>query len=405
MSQVRLIVRHARQIVQVCRNKEARLIGKEMNNVCVMTCDECGDEGLSLIISHDGLILDVGTDREIAVKYDGVKAEREINARNKSILPGFVDAHTHPVWAGDRVHEFAMKLAGASYMDVHSTGGGIQYTVAHTQQATETELYNSLKLRLRQMLSNGTTLIECKSGYGLDVDTEIKMLKVIERARRELDIGISATFCGAHSIPKGSSEEQAADNVINQQLPAVCRLMESKDLHVDSIDVFCEKGVFGLETTRRILEAGRDVGLALNFHGDELHPMEAGKLGAAMKARAVSHLEEVSHEGIKAMATAGTIAILLPTTAYILRLKQPPARQMIEEGVAVALGTDFNPNAYCMSMPLIMHLACVNMRITLNEALAASTINAAAALGKADTHGSLEVGKVGDIIIVDAPSV
>jgi imidazolonepropionase len=298
-----------------------------------MSAEDFGADGLSLVVGADGLIADIGTDEEMADKYGSAKADTEIDARNKSVIPGFVDAHTHPVWAGDRVHEFAMKLAGASYMEVHAAGGGIQFTVNHTRHATEDELFNSLKTRLLQMLANGTTLVECKSGYGLDVETELKMLRVIERAKRELPIGISATFCGAHSIPKGISEESAADNVINEQLPAVCQLMESGDLSVDSIDVFFEKGVFGPQTTRRILEAGKQAGLALNFHGDELSPMEAGKLAGEMSARAVSHLEEVSCDGIRAMAKAGTVAVLLPTTAYILRLKQPPARKMIEEGL------------------------------------------------------------------------
>ncbi|XP_029457437.1 probable imidazolonepropionase isoform X2 [Rhinatrema bivittatum] len=318
------------------------------------------------------------------------------------VLPGLVDAHTHPVWAGDRVHEFAMKLAGATYMEIHEAGGGIHFTVEHTKNATEEELFNSFQQRLLRMLRAGTTLVECKSGYGLALDTELKMLRVIERARRELDIGVSSTYCGAHSVPKGKTALEAADDIIHNHLPKLQEHMQSGDLHVDNIDVFCEKGVFDLNSTRRILQAGKEIGLQMNFHGDELHPMNSAELGAELRAQAISHLEEISAQGIAAIGSAKCAAVLLPTTAYILRLKQPPAQEMLKAGVIVALGSDFNPNAYCYSMPMVMHLACTNMKISLNEALAAATINAAYALGKSQSHGSLEVGKQGDIIVINS---
>ncbi|XP_015771596.1 PREDICTED: probable imidazolonepropionase [Acropora digitifera] len=235
-------------------------------------------------------------------------------------------------------------------MDVHNAGGGIGYTVEHVRKASEEELYSSLRERLLRMLRTGTTLVEAKSGYGLDTESEMKMLRVIERAKKDLPIEISSTFCGAHSVPKGSTAEEATNDVINCQIPKLQELIQSQELRVDNIDVFCEKGVFGLDDTRKILEAGKAIGLAVNFHGDELHPMKAAELGAEVGARAISHLEEVSEDGIQGMAKASVIAVLLPTTAYILRLKCPPARKMIESGVPVALGSDFNPNAFCLSM-------------------------------------------------------
>ncbi|XP_042648864.1 probable imidazolonepropionase isoform X3 [Tyto alba] len=200
----------------------------------------------------------------------------------------------------------------------------------------------------------------------------------------------------------GKTATEATDDIINNHLPKLKELKLSGEIHVNNIDVFCEKGVFDLESTRRILQAGKDIGLQINFHGDELHPMKSAELGAELGARAISHLEEVSDEGIAAMARAKCAAVLLPTTAYMLRLKQPQARKMLEEGVIVALGSDFNPNAYCFSMPMVMHLACVNMRMSMNEALAAATINAAYALGKSDTHGSIETGKQGDLVIINS---
>ncbi|XP_077083879.1 putative imidazolonepropionase isoform X2 [Siphateles boraxobius] len=319
------------------------------------------------------------------------------------VLPGLVDAHTHPVWAGDRVHEFAMKLAGASYMEVYEAGGGIHFTVAHTRSATQQHLLAGLQSRLERMMRAGTTLVECKSGYGLEMDTELKMLRVINSARKSLPIGISATYCGAHAVPKGKTMEEATQDIVAVQLPKINKLMASGDLQVDNIDVFCEKGVFDLNSTRCILQAGKDMGLNINFHGDELHPMNSAHLGAELGALAISHLEEVTDDGIAAMAKAKTSAVLLPTTAYILRLSPPRARDMLDAGVIVALGSDFNPNAYCCSMPMVMHLACVMMKMSMPEALASSTINAAYALNRSQTHGSLEIGKQGDLVIINAP--
>uniref|UniRef100_A0A8C5NQ30 Probable imidazolonepropionase n=1 Tax=Junco hyemalis TaxID=40217 RepID=A0A8C5NQ30_JUNHY len=360
--------------------------------------NECLPEHLA----RDGCIKAVGQADVIRNEFSEATFERIIDCSGKCVLPGLVDAHTHPVWAGDRVHEFAMKLAGASYMEIHQAGGGIHFTVEHTRAASEAELLAGLQQRLGRMLRAGSTLVECKSGYGLDLHTELKMLRAIERARTSTDIGISSTYCGAHAVPRGKTAAEATDDIINNHLPKLKELKLSGEIQVNNIDVFCEKGVFDLESTRRILQAGKDIGLQINFHGDELHPMKSAELGAELGARAISHLEEVSDEGIVAMARAKCAAVLLPTTAYMLRLKQPQARKMLEEGVIVALGSDFNPNAYCFSMPMVMHLACVNMKMSMNEALAAATINAAYALGKSDTHGSLEVGKQGDLLIINS---
>ncbi|XP_054621567.1 probable imidazolonepropionase isoform X2 [Dunckerocampus dactyliophorus] len=295
------------------------------------------------------------------------------------------------------------RLAGATYMDVHQAGGGIHFTVEHTRVAAAADLLASLSGRLERMRRAGTTLVEVKSGYGLELHTELKMLEVMEEARRTVPINISSTYCGAHAVPKGKSVEEATEDILKVQLPKLKERMSAGTLRVDNIDVFCEKGVFDLSSARSILQAGKDMGLNINFHGDELHPMNSAQLGAELGALAISHLEEVTDEGIAAMAKAETAAVLLPTTAYILRLPQPRARAMLEAGVVVALGSDFNPNAYCCSMPIVMHLACVNMRMSMSEALAAATINAAYALGRSRSHGSLEAGKNGDLLVLNAP--
>ncbi|XP_028255381.1 putative imidazolonepropionase [Parambassis ranga] len=391
----RLLVKNAKQVVLICNNGEKFLTKDGVQNLCVI-------ENGSVVIGSDGLIKAVGPAETIRVQYADASFDKVIDATGMCVLPGLVDAHTHPVWAGDRVHEFAMKLAGATYMDVHRAGGGIHFTVEHTRAASASNLLALLCSRLVRMQRAGTTLVECKSGYGLELQTEIKMLQVIEEARRSLLINISSTYCGAHAVPKGKTVEEATEDILQVQLPRLKELMSAGKLGVDNIDVFCEQGVFDLSSTRSILQAGKDMGLNINFHGDELHPMNSAQLGAELGALAISHLEEVTDEGIVAMAKAKTAAVLLPTTAYILRLPQPRARDMLDAGVIVALGSDFNPNAYCCSMPVVMHLACVNMRMSMPEALAAATINAAFALGRSRTHGSLEVNKHGDLLVLNA---
>ncbi|XP_068573285.1 probable imidazolonepropionase isoform X1 [Cebidichthys violaceus] len=390
----RLLVKNAQQVVLICNSGEKFITKHGMQNLCVI-------ENGSVVIGSDGLIKAVGPAEIIRAQYSESSFDKVIDATGMCVLPGLVDAHTHPVWAGDRVHEFAMKLAGASYMDVHRAGGGIHFTVEHTRAAVSSELLASLSGRLVRMQRAGTTLVECKSGYGLELQTELKMLEVIEEARRTLPINISSTYCGAHAVPKGKTVAEATKDILQVQLPKLKEQMSAGTLRVDNIDVFCERGVFDLGSTRSILQAGKDMGLNINFHGDELHPMNSAQLGAELGASAISHLEEVTDEGIAAMAAARTAAVLLPTTAYILRLPQPRARDMLEAGVIVALGSDFNPNAYCCSMPIVMHLACVNMKMSMSEALAAATINAAYALRRSDTHGSLEVNKHGDLLLLN----
>ncbi|GAB6033638.1 putative imidazolonepropionase [Chamberlinius hualienensis] len=395
-----LLIHSAEQLVCLVNNGQKLLKGEQMNDIVVMKRRDEND-GLSIIVGNDGKIIDLGYDSVILEKLNRSQFKKIINAKGKCVLPGFVDAHTHPVWAGDRVNEFAMKLAGATYMDIHRAGGGIHFTVEHTRKATETHLYELLESRLNRMIRAGTTLVECKSGYGLEGEAELKMLRVLETAKRKLPIEISSTFCGAHAIPRGMTPEEATQAVINQHLPVLKAEIEKGEVNVDNIDVFCEEGVFSIEQSKRILEAGRILGLRINFHGDELHHTGSAEMGAELGAEAISHLEEISDEGIAAMASKESIAVLLPTTAYILRLKSPPVRKMIEAGVPVALGTDFNPNAYCLSMPLTMHLACIYFRMSMTEALVAATLNAAASIGRSHTHGSIEKEKYGDFVIIN----
>lgn len=396
----KLLIKGARQIVQVSNTRTSVKRAEDMGHVTVLEGDK---GGYSILVDRNGQIADLGTTAAILDRHRGHQIDTILDAAGKCLLPGFVDAHTHSVWAGDRVHEFSMKLAGATYMEVHKAGGGIYFTVEHTRQASEDTLFRLLEGRLMRMLRAGTTLVEVKSGYGLDLETEIKMLRVIERARRTLPLDISCTYCGAHAVPKGRTSDEATDDIINVHLPHIKEMMSTGELRVDNIDVFCEEGVFDVSQSRDILLAGKAMGLNLNFHGEELHRLNSAEMGAEIGALAISHLEEVSEEGVAAMTKAGTVGVLLPTTAYNLRLTPPPARAMINRGMAVALGSDFNPNAHCIAMPLVMNLACVTLRLTLPEALAAATLNSAHALGRSDLHGSLEVGKLANVVVLDAP--
>jgi imidazolonepropionase len=359
-------------------------------------------EYATILVDQKGLIAVVEKEETLMQHswYQEATFEKDIDASDMSVIPGLVDSHTHPIWDGDRVHEFAMKLAGATYMDIHNAGGGIRYTVQHTRESTVERLESSLKHRLDRMLQQGTTLMEAKSGYALEKDGELQLLRILTKIAKQHPIEISTTYLGAHTIPKGRSSSDYVKDIIDNHLPALKASIDEGEIRVDNIDVFHEHHVFETEETRKILCAGHRMGLHVNFHGDQLHPMNSAELAAEIDATAVSHLEEISDQGIRAMAQKSIVAILLPSTAYILRIPPPPARKMIDAGVPVALGSDFNPNAHCLSMPFIMNLACVLMQMTMNEVLVAATLNAAASLHRSHLHGSIEVGKYANFVLI-----
>ncbi|KAF0977433.1 hypothetical protein FDP41_003425 [Naegleria fowleri] len=422
-SRFRTLITNATQLVCVSFNKNVTLLkGAEQNTIEIISNG-------AMIIGHDGNIAHLGTTQEIQQIISRMISSSNNNNNNennttcslsdlfetildctgKSVIPGLVDSHTHPVWSGDRCHEFVLKLQGATYMDIHKMGGGIGFTVKHTRESSEEDLLNLLIQRGRKMLRNGTTLMEGKSGYGLETETEVKMLKVLHQAnKKHVELGlpeIVSNYLGAHSVPKTTNLQDYTRQILEEQIPALAEMIEKDEIGPSLIDVFHEKGVFETEETRRVLSAGKEkLRLAINFHGDELNPMGSAELAYELDALAVSHCEHVSDKGIELMAEKNICATLLPTTAYILRIAYPPARKMIEKGVPVVLSTDFNPNAHCMSLPFVMNLSCVNMRMTLNEALVACTLNAAASIGKASTHGSLAVGKKGDCVIINHPN-
>ena len=347
---------------------------------------------------EDGIIQAVGTTDELEEQFSNRAHEANItDATGHLVTPGLVDPHTHIAYGGSREREFEMRLEGATYMEIMNAGGGIHATTKMTREATEDELVEQSKRRLDSFLKHGVTTIEGKSGYGLDLETELKQLRVMKRLQAEHPIDIVPTFMGAHAVPteyKGR-EDAYVDLVINEMLPAVAK----EKLAVFN-DVFCEVGVFTPEQSERVLEAGKTYGLMPKIHADEIEPYGGAELAAKVGAISAEHLLKASDEGIKAMAAAGTIACLLPATALFLREEAAQGRLMIDAGVPVAISTDCNPGSSpTTSMPLVMNLACISMRLTPAEALTAATYNAACAIQMEDKTGSLEPGRQGDIVL------
>ena len=321
-----------------------------------------------------------------------------------SLVPGFVDAHTHAVFAGDRRTELRQRLAGASYAEIAAAGGGIVSTVAATRAASESELIAATMTRLDEMLACGTTSCEIKSGYGLTSESELKLLRVIEEVGRRHPMTVVPTFMGAHEVPIENRDRRSdyVDVVVHEMIPAVARQGIAR-----WCDVFCEEGVFTPEESTRILRAGRAAGLLPRIHADELGSTGGSRVAADVGARSADHLIFASADDIAALSAANVAATLLPIAAFYLKLGRfAPARQMIEAGVPVALATDVNPGAgFSPSMPFAMALACFAMGMTFEEALVAATLNAAWSLDLDATVGSLEPGKAADFVVVDGDAI
>jgi imidazolonepropionase len=325
-----------------------------------------------------------------------------IDAKGKFVMPGLIDPHTHLVYAGSREYELEMRLSGASYLDVLKAGGGILASTRMTRAATEEQLMEETIKRLDRFLLQGVTTVEAKSGYGLTVEDECKQLRVAKKLHEIHPIDMVSTFMGGHAVPSEYKEDSEAyvDLIIKEMLPRV-----AQEGLAEFCDVFCEAGVFTVEQSERILEAGKKVGLRPKIHADEIESMGGVELAARVGAISADHLLQASEEGIKRLAEAGVIAILLPGTAFYLMASYARARDMISQGVAVALSTDANPGSSpTQSLQLIMNLACLNMKMKPAEVITATTINAAHAIGLAHEIGSIEVGKQADLVIMNAPN-
>jgi imidazolonepropionase len=341
-------------------------------------------------------ILAVGDPKEILREHPPGPDCVEVDGRGKVALPGLVDCHTHAVFLGDRAQEFELRAGGASYEELHAAGGGILSTVEATRAGSEEELAAAAGRHLGWMLEHGTTTAEVKSGYGLDRDSELKMLRAARSAAERGPVSVSTTFL-MHAVPKGSaSAAEYVEYVVEEVLPEAAR-------HASAADVFLERGSFEVPEARRFLEAARERGLALRMHGDQFSERGAVPLAVELGARSVDHLEATGEEGARLLAQSGVAAVLLPACALFLDLPLPPARGLIGAGGIVVLATDFNPgSSYTESLPLVMNLACTRLKMTPAEALAACTANAAHVLGLDDV-GRLAPGYRADMLVLDAP--
>jgi len=382
MMTVDILIKNASEIVTLKGDNNPRT-KKQMSNLSLI------NNG-SLAI-NDGKIFDIGKN----LKYN---AEKTIDAKGKTVLPGFVDPHTHLVFSGSREFELDMKLKGFTYMDILKKGGGIFYTVEKTRKASYDDLIKESKARLDKMLLHGTTTCEAKSGYGLDTKTEIKILNVQNTLNKIHRVDIVSTFLGAHAIPKEVDSDEYIDQIIDEMLP------KTKGL-ADFCDVFCEKGVFTVKQSKKILEAGKKYSLKPKIHADEIVDTGGACLAAEVDAISADHLLMSSDKGLKAMAKSNVIGVLLPGTPFSLMMKDySNARKMIQLGIPVALATDLNPNCYTENMQFIIQLACLNMKMTPAEAITAATYNSACAIGLNNKIGSIESGKQADIIMLNCPN-
>ncbi|MEK5214339.1 imidazolonepropionase [Psychrobacillus sp. FSL H8-0487] len=383
-------IKHASQLVTLASEHRGPRTKEAMSELSII-------EDGSIWLENE-IIQAIGTTDELQIKYaNRIDSAEIIDASGKLVTPGLVDPHTHVVYGGSREREFELRLEGATYMDIMNAGGGIHATSRMTREATEEEIFVQTVKRLDSFLAHGVTSIEGKSGYGLNLETEIKQLRVMRRLQQEHPIDIVPTFMGAHAVPSDfkGKEDQYVDLVVNEMLPRVAH-----DKLAKFNDVFCEVGVFTPEQSKRILEAGKTLGLTPKIHADEIESYGGAELAAEVGAISAEHLLKVSDMGIAAMAKKGVIACLLPATALYLRETAARGREMIDAGVPVAISTDCNPGSSpTTSMPLVMNLACISMRLTPAESLCAATYNAACAIAIEDKVGSLEVGKQADIVL------
>lgn len=386
-----IVIKNAKEIVTSTGfNKKA---GEEMKNIGII-------EDGSIIIT-DGIIEKVGKTKDIFKDFDTEDYEI-IDASGRSVLPGFVDSHTHFIFAGYREEEFNLRLQGATYMEIMNSGGGISGTVQATRDATREELFELGKKRLNSMMEFGVTTVEGKSGYGLETATELKQLEVMRELDKKHPVDVVRTYMGAHDIPKEykGRTDDFIDYLIKDGLPQV----KEREL-AEFCDIFTEENVFSIEQSRKLLLKARDMGFKLKMHADEIVQLGGAELAAELGVVSADHLLQASDRGLSAMKDKGVIATLLPCTAFSLKEDYARARYIIDNGGAVALATDYNPgSSYTNSIPLLIALATIYMGMSIEEVITALTINGAAAVDRVDTIGSIDIGKKGDIIILDAPS-
>jgi len=381
-----LAVLHASQLVTLTGAKRAR-IGPELSELGIIR------NGGMLI--RNGMIERVGASDEIEKNVGDAEV---VDAGGRVVMPGFVDAHTHLVFSGNRLDDFQRRARGDTYEQIAKAGGGIWSTVEKTRAASELDLLTQAKKHANWLLSCGTTTVEAKSGYGLTVEDELKILRVMRQLNEEVPLEIVPTFLGAHAIPRELSPDEYLDVVITEMLPHV-----TAEKLAEFCDVFCERGYFNIDQSRKILSAAKKVGLSLRGHVDQLTNSGGAKLMAEMSATTADHLEQTDEQGIVALKKANVQPVLLPGSVYALgSSRYPRAREMIEAELAIVLATDFNPGSSpTPSMPMVLSLACTQMKMSPAEAITASTVNAAYSLNRGDKIGCLEPGKLANFVIFD----
>ncbi|MDH5020917.1 imidazolonepropionase [Halobacterium rubrum] len=357
----------------------------------------CEDGAVAVV---DGTVAAAGETDDVLAEYPAENAETAIEAGGKTVLPGFVDPHTHALFAGDRSDEFAAKLRGKPYQEILAEGGGILRTVEAVRAASDEELVANLTDQLDAMLAHGTTTAEVKTGYGLDTETELRMLDAVEAAAADHPVDVVATFLGAHAVPDGTDTDDYVDEVVDEQIPAA-----AEHGAAEFCDVFCEEGVFTVEQSRRVLEAGREHGLTPKIHAEEFTRLGSAQLAADLGAASADHLLHANREDAEALADADVRPVLLPGTAFALGEDYADPEQFEAAGAPVALATDLNPNCYSQSMGFVVALACNGMRMAPADALLGATTRAARAIDRdGDGTGTLREGTAADLLVADGPS-
>lgn len=379
-----ILITHIKELVQVREQPTILLKGKQMNNLPSLAN--------AYLIIDNGLIHSYGLMDQLS---STIHAQHVINASERFVLPSFVDSHTHLVFAATREEEFVMKIKGATYEEIAARGGGILNSAKKLQALSEDELFEKSLSRAWEIIKTGTGAVEIKSGYGLTTKDELKMLRVARRIGIATPLTVKTTFLGAHAVPRELNKEAYIDKVINEMIPAI-----AEEHLADYIDVFCEQGFFSMEETEMIVEEGKKYGMVPRIHANQLSRSGGVQVGVKTQAISVDHLENIGDEEIQALMNSNTMPVSLPGAAFFLNMPFTPARKIIDTGLPLAIASDYNPgSAPCGSMPLMISLACIKMKMTPEEAINASTINTAYTLGLSSSHGMISRGKIANVFI------